>query len=352
MRATEMFEANLRHAIRHGESVTIGGGIFRPDELTAVLAAIETAKASPSELGPYLLSPESQSDLADLAVSESPHAADLARNIGDWLAGRDHAPPAVIASARLLDSNAALSRGAHAKCAESLARADSRLASILMAATLTGERATALKDSRYPPARCAFAYLEAFRQSGDASTLECALDAVIELARLAADADSEVRELKASLETARAERDAYRKQRDEQGERATEAEALAASRLAEAVEFRTSTLGEAGRADKAERQLAEYRTLMSALPAGLALAYPVALPLLRAYLADAEGRGPSRRNLSVDGHESESPNAALDSSGRFPPFHIFDSDAQDWLPGSYPTREAAEQALARMESAK
>ena len=65
---------------------------------------------APSEFGPYALSDESRADLADLAASDSPHAADLARNIGEWLAGRDHAPPAVIASARLLESNAELNR--------------------------------------------------------------------------------------------------------------------------------------------------------------------------------------------------------------------------------------------------
>lgn len=87
----------------------------------------------------------------------------------------------------------------------------------------------------------------------------------------------------------------YREQRDAEGERANKAEALAASRLAEAVQYRqweASALElvakrEAER-DAALRQLAEYRSLMSALPAGAALAYPAAFALLRAYLADVE----------------------------------------------------------------
>ena len=57
-------------------------------------------------------------------------------------------------------------------------------------------------------------------------------------------------------------------------------------------------------------------------------------------------------NLSVDGHEfpdSDYPDGINDSAllgdGQFPPFRIFDADAQDYLPGTYPTREEAEAAL-------
>lgn len=77
---------------------------------------------APSEFGPYALSDESRADLADLAASDSPHAADLARNIGEWLAGRDYAPPAVIASARLLESNAELNRTAGRSARDMLAK--------------------------------------------------------------------------------------------------------------------------------------------------------------------------------------------------------------------------------------
>lgn len=164
-----------------------------------------------------------------------------------------------------------------------------------------------------------------------------AIDALCELERQACEKAGEARDATAALHSlqsvntanaearAKAEREsaAYREQRDSEGARAV----------------------------AAERQLAEYRSLMAALPLGMARAYPAAFPLLRAYLADAEGRGPGKRDLSVDGCEFDSPDSPLDSAGEFPPFRVFDADAQDWLPGDYPTREAAERALAAMRAA-
>lgn len=55
-----------------------------------------------------------------------------------------------------------------------------------------------------------------------------------------------------------------------------------------ALAYQEQRNAESARAVKAERQLAEYRSLMAALPAGMAFRYPAALPLLRAYLADTE----------------------------------------------------------------
>ncbi len=80
----------------------------------------------------------------------------------------------------------------------------------------------------------------------------------------------------------------YRTQRDAEGARADKAERLAQSRLEEAADFRLKHMVAADRADKAERQLAEYRAILAGLPFGITRAYPAALPLLRAYIADLE----------------------------------------------------------------
>lgn len=50
--------------------------------------------------------------------------------------------------------------------------------------------------------------------------------------------------------------------------------------------------------------------------------------------------------LCVDGHEFADRESNLTGDGKFAPFRIFDTDAQDYLPGEYPTRAAAENALA------
>jgi hypothetical protein len=47
----------------------------------------------------------------------------------------------------------------------------------------------------------------------------------------------------------------------------------------------------------------------------------------------------------VDGHEFADSDSAFAGDGQFPPFVIFDIDAQENLPGYYATREQAEQAL-------
>lgn len=46
----EAFLANLKHAIRNRETVTIGGGAFSPDELKEVVAALESLQAKTEAL--------------------------------------------------------------------------------------------------------------------------------------------------------------------------------------------------------------------------------------------------------------------------------------------------------------
>lgn len=91
------------------------------------------------------------------------------------------------------------------------------------------------------------------------------------------------------------ERDALQDRNDNQAMtiRTYESQNAAAVKAAESIvaeldEARASLAEWHGRAEKAESQLAEYRSLMAALPAGMALRYPAALPLLRAYLSDTE----------------------------------------------------------------
>ncbi len=335
-------------------------------ELDRVAAELAAPIVSPAEFGPYSLSPETRTDLAELEISDSPYAADLARNIRDWLAGRDHAPPAVIASARLLDSNGALARAAlhgrteflaklaadvanvagsmngrklaesevtsasglagelerlarglaesdypesyaavcqigaqgvallrtleaskasHATCAASLAQADAkhveRAAAIRDAAALSLADRTQLRGSPFAGARILARYLAAFAEKADVTDLAGAIDAAVQLEREACD---KFGQLRAADENAHA----YKAQRDAESARAVKAERLAETRLAEHVAAERANLANAERADAAERQLAEYRSLMAELPAGLALRYPAALHLLRAYLADVE----------------------------------------------------------------
>lgn len=182
-----------------------------------------------------------------------------------------------VALLRTLES----SRTAHATCAASLARAESRLATHINAAEMSQADATQLRGSPFPAARTAARYLAAYTAGGDATNLNCAVDALLELERQACE---KAGQLRAADENAHA----YKAQRDKESARAVAAERLAESRLAEAAEFRGKHCDAEARAEAAERQLAEYRSLMSALPAGLALRDPGALALLRAYLADAE----------------------------------------------------------------
>lgn len=297
-------------------------------------------------------------DLADLAASDSPHAADLARNLAALRRGEPSAFAAVVASASLLESNAALNRGAakasaelvaklatdaanvagsmngdalrasdvaaadgmaaamemlarglaesdypaaynglcqllangrkladllagskaaHATCAASLSAADSRLANLYGAAAFSLADRTQLRRSPFAAARIAGRYLESFAESRKPADLAGVFDALRELERQACEKAGEARDATAALHAlqsvnaanaearAKAESDvaAYREQRDAEGERAA----------------------------KAEWRLADYRALLAPLPFGLTRAYPAALPLLRAYLADVESDG-------------------------------------------------------------
>lgn len=53
--------------------------------------------------------------------------------------------------------------------------------------------------------------------------------------------------------------------------------------------------------------------------------------------------------LVVDGHEFPDEESELSGDGQYAPFYIFDTDAQDYLPGTYESREEAEAALSSME---
>lgn len=52
----------------------------------------------------------------------------------------------------------------------------------------------------------------------------------------------------------------------------------------------------------------------------------------------------------VDGHEFENADSNLMGDGTFPPFLIFNTDAQDHLPQTYQTRGAAEAALLKLNT--
>jgi hypothetical protein len=49
----------------------------------------------------------------------------------------------------------------------------------------------------------------------------------------------------------------------------------------------------------------------------------------------------------VDGHEAKNKESCLAGDGQFPPFRVLDTDAQNYLPGTYKTRAEAEKAAAR-----
>jgi hypothetical protein len=49
----------------------------------------------------------------------------------------------------------------------------------------------------------------------------------------------------------------------------------------------------------------------------------------------------------VDGHEAENEESNLAGDGEFPPFRVLDTDAQNYLPGTYKTRAEAETAAKR-----
>lgn len=63
-------------------------------------------------------------------------------------------------------------------------------------------------------------------------------------------------------------------------------------------------------------------------------------------------REPAKRNLCVDGHEFDDTESAWLGDGKFPPFAVFDIDAQENLPGRYPSRVEAECAMVCIQSGK
>jgi hypothetical protein len=99
------------------------------------------------------------------------------------------------------------------------------------------------------------------------------------------------------------------------------------------------------RAKAAERQLAEYRAILATLPYGMARAYPGALVLMRAYLADVESADRQAAvRYCVDGHTFADAESDLAGDGAFPPFRVFHIESQDYIGGTYTTREAAQRA--------
>jgi hypothetical protein len=50
----------------------------------------------------------------------------------------------------------------------------------------------------------------------------------------------------------------------------------------------------------------------------------------------------------VDGHEFPNEDANLMGDGEYPPFLVFDVDAQDYVGGTYPTRDAAQVEATRL----
>jgi len=55
-----------------------------------------------------------------------------------------------------------------------------------------------------------------------------------------------------------------------------------------------------------------------------------------------------KRNLCVDGHEFPNSESNWMGDGQYPPFAIFDIDAQENLQPYYATRGQAEQAMQRI----
>lgn len=61
---------------------------------------------------------------------------------------------------------------------------------------------------------------------------------------------------------------------------------------------------------------------------------------------------PAPRNLFVDGHEFPDSESNWMADGQYPPFAIFDIDAQENLLPYYCTRTQAEKAMERLLSAE
>lgn len=53
----------------------------------------------------------------------------------------------------------------------------------------------------------------------------------------------------------------------------------------------------------------------------------------------------------VDGHEADDIDSPFIGDGQFPPFVVFDIEAQDNLPGTYPTRSDAQEVADRLNKA-
>lgn len=77
---------------------------------------------------------------------------------------------------------------------------------------------------------------------------------------------------------------------------------------------------------------------------------PVTHAWVNGRLVDANWRSidTAVRNLCVDGHEFADPDSAWAGDGQYPPFAIFDIDAQENLQPYYATRAEAEAAMARI----
>lgn len=84
----------------------------------------------------------------------------------------------------------------------------------------------------------------------------------------------------------------------------------------------------------------ENPALIAAAKEALALAEPVT----------DKPVGASPRYV-VDGHEFPNDESSLLGDGGFPPFVVFDVEAQDNLPGTYATREAAQEVADRLNLA-
>lgn len=173
-----------------------------------------------------------------------------------------------------MNGDADASKRGHAACAASLARAEGDKAALMAETALSLADRKQLAGSPFSAARCAARLLETWHANKSPATLGAAIGAAVELERQACASAAEARDATAALHSL-------------QAVNAANAEARAKAER-ESAAYREQRDAEGARAVAAERQLAEYRTLMAALPLGMARAYPAAFPLLRAYLADLE----------------------------------------------------------------
>ena len=221
---------------------------------------------------------------SDLANAR--HIGDVFRGLANGLAdgnaaGASASLAGLAHGAYRLAGDALAIRRTNATLTANLAQADKaageRNAAVTQAAALSLADRTQLRGSPFPAARCAARYLESFANGRDVADLAGAFDAFRELERQACEKAGEARDATAALHSL-------------QSVNAANAEARAKAER-ESAAYREQRDSEGARAAKAERQLAEYRSLMRELPAGLALRHPGALALLRAYLADVESDG-------------------------------------------------------------